>query len=86
VTGTDPMRITVRFFSHVKHVLGRSEMTLQLPAGSTASEVEARVRREAGGTLEGLLFRIAVNQQYAPETTVLSAGDEVAFISPVQGG
>jgi molybdopterin converting factor small subunit len=31
-------------------------------------------------------LRVAVNQKYVPEETVLDDGDEVAFIPPVQGG
>ena len=80
------IHVTFRFFSHVRHVLGRSEMGVELPAGATVSEAEAHLREITAGRLEGLVFRLAVNHEYVQGTRLLADGDEVALISPVQGG
>ena len=80
------IRVRVRLFSHVRHVLGSSEMVLDLAEGATASDAEARLRDLAGGRLDGVVFRLAVNHEYVPGSRVLEDGDEVALISPVQGG
>ena len=80
------IRITLQYFSHVRHVLGRDEEALDLPPGSTVQAAEARVREMANGRLDGMVFRLAVNHEYVPPATELADGDEVALISPVQGG
>jgi len=79
------IHVRVRLFSHVKHLLGRSEMELDLAEGATTSDVVARLRDLAGGCLDGVVFRLAVNKEYVADSRVLGVGDEVAVISPVQG-
>ncbi len=81
-----PIRITVRCFSHVKDVLRREELTLDLPRGATAGDVVAQVRGMGGGLLVDLPVRVAVNKTIVAETAPLRHGDEVALIPPVQGG
>ncbi len=40
----------------------------------------------AGGKLNAIKMRVAVNHSYEPEPIMLKEGDEVALIPPVQGG
>lgn len=80
------IHVRVRLFSHLKHVLGWSEMALDLAEGATASDAAARLRDLAGGCLDGVVFRLAVNQEYVSDSRALVDGDEVALIPPVQGG
>jgi len=80
------MRVTVRCFSRIRDVLGAAEVTMELSPAATAGEVARRVVEMGNGRLDGLPFRIAVNQEFATETDPLADGDEVALIPPVQGG
>jgi len=82
----DSIRVTVRCFSHLRHHLGTAEIALDLPAGSTTADIEARVRERLGPELQRMVFRIAVNQDLVDRPTALSAGDEVALLPPMQGG
>lgn len=80
------IRVEVRYFSHVRHVLGRDRDALEVPSSSTAGDVEERLRAMADGRLRGLTFRLAVNHEYVSASHPLQDGDEVALIAPVQGG
>ncbi|MCZ7586093.1 MAG: MoaD/ThiS family protein [Deltaproteobacteria bacterium] len=82
----DTIHVTVRLFSHAKYALGQNELSLTMPAGARASDVEARVRELGGERIANLPMRVAVNQGYVDADAVLSDGDEVALIPPVQGG
>ena len=47
---------------------------------------EKIIRKKAGKKLNNVSLRIAINKKYQKEEIVLQNGDEVVFISPVQGG
>lgn len=85
MTGPE-MEISVLLFSHLRHALGSGELTITLPAGSTAADLVDIVRERLEERLATMPLRVAVNGQFAPEDTLLKAGDEVALIPPVQGG
>ena len=80
------INVKIKCFSQVKYALGKNELNLDLKTGTTSLELEKLIRKEADGKLDGVSLRVAVNQKYVPEETVLNDGDEVAFIPPVQGG
>ncbi|SVA38615.1 uncharacterized protein METZ01_LOCUS91469, partial [marine metagenome] len=70
----------------VKYALGTHELALELEIGTTTAGLDKLIREKADGKLDGVSLRVAINQKYVPEETVLDDGDEVAFIPPVQGG
>ncbi|MCC6749022.1 MAG: MoaD/ThiS family protein [Deltaproteobacteria bacterium] len=78
--------VTLRCFSHVKHLLGQELLSLELPHGSRAADLEREIRARLGPSLARMVFRLAVNQQFVEKETPLSDGDEVALIPPMQGG
>ncbi|MDP6340111.1 MAG: molybdopterin converting factor subunit 1 [Candidatus Marinimicrobia bacterium] len=80
------IQVKVKCFSQVKYALGTHELALELEIGTTTAELDKLIREKADGKLDGVSLRVAVNQKYVPEETVLDDGDEVAFIPPVQGG
>ena len=80
------IKVKVRCFSQVKYALGTNELILELEAGMTTAGLDKLIREKADGKLDGVSLRVAVNQKYVPEETVLKDGNEVAFIPPVQGG
>jgi len=81
------MKIRVRLFASVKDIIGRREVVLELPEGTTASELLHRLAVDHP-RLHALMpsLLLAVNREYVESTRVLRDGDEVAFIPPVSGG
>lgn len=80
------MHIRALFFATYREMAGSDEFDLELPAGSTAADLVARLREREG--LQGLPHEpaLAVNQEYSPLSTRLADGDEVALLPPVAGG
>lgn len=75
------------FFALYREMAGAEELPVELPAGSRVADLVARLR-QPGTALEQLPAQpvVAVNMDYAPLSTPLRDGDEVAFIPPVAGG
>ena len=81
------MKITLRYFALWRELLGREEEVREVAPGTTVgaladdvASVQPRLAALRGSTM------LMVNQEYAPATTPLGDGDEVAFIPPVSGG
>lgn len=80
------MRIRTLLFATYRDMAGTESLEIDLPSGSTAGDLVARLRsRDALRALPSAPA-LAVNQVYAPLTTPLSDGDEVALLPPVAGG
>jgi molybdopterin converting factor small subunit len=80
------MKIVLKCFSHVKYALDTDQMEVDLGEGSTANDLEARVRSLTGTALKDVPLRVSVNQAFVEGDHVLNDGDEAALIPPVQGG
>ena len=82
------MRLRVILFAIYRERLGADEIELEFPSDSIsmAELRSALIALDQG--LEPLLAvtRVAVNQEFASEKTILRADDEVALIPPVSGG
>lgn len=81
------MRIRLLLFASYRDLAGADALDVELPAGSSAADLVRRLH-DGGGRWASLPDQpaIAVNQEYAPLSTALSDGDEVALIPPVAGG
>lgn len=81
------MRVRLLLFASYRDLAGTGEVDLDLPAGATAADAVALLRRSGNGASR-LPARpvLAVNQDYASADTVLAEGDEVALLPPVAGG
>lgn len=77
------MKVRVLLFAGIREKLGKSELTLELPASSPISSLQEPLGIEKS-LWSSLAF--AVNQTYSPVSTQLKEGDEVALIPPVAGG
>ena len=75
------------FFAQYRDFAGADELRVELPEGARVADLVARLRVGANG-LSKLPASpvVAVNMDYAPHSTALRDGDEVAFIPPVAGG
>ncbi len=60
-------------------------MSLEAPATGTDLLDHLEAQYPVLGDYRPVL-RLAVNQEYVPETVTLADGDEVALITPVSGG
>ena len=79
------------YFAALRERMGRTEEDLALPPG--VATVQDLVRYLSGRDPAGAaafaqpgLVRAAVNQEFAPPSTPVRDGDEVAFFPPVTGG
>ena len=81
------MRVTVRLFARLRDIADASELTRELPDGSTARvlwNVLAKEFEELDNYQDAV--STAVNAEYTKMDQVLAEGDEVAFLPPVSGG
>ncbi len=83
------MSVSLRalFFAAYREPIGRAELDVELPDGATVEDLVEHLRSR-GEPFDVLPLRpaVAVNRAYAPLSTILRPGDEVAFIPPVAGG
>jgi len=87
LTEQPPITIHIRYFAMLREQLGKSEESLEVPAGTPARAVYALVT--AGQPRLGALQRsmmLMVNEEYVRGEHILAEGDELAFIPPVSGG
>jgi molybdopterin synthase sulfur carrier subunit len=85
------VKVKVLFFAGLREQLGTSAEELELPADvSTVAGLRAHFMQRGGAWqtvfADKRLVRVAVNQDMAPPTARIKAGDEVAFFPPVTGG
>jgi molybdopterin synthase sulfur carrier subunit len=85
------MKVKVLYFAALREQLGTASEEIELPAGvATVAALRSHLRGRRGAwelaLADGKLVRTAVNQDMAPPTAALKAGDEVAFFPPVTGG
>jgi len=81
------VKITVQFFSFLRQLTGQSELTLNLPDGSTVADALAQLHgkfpelKEAEKTM-----LIAVGVEFAMRPNQLHDGDVLSLMPPLQGG
>ena len=81
------MRVRVRLFAVLREDAGVSELSLEVPESATAEDAwTALTASRPALHARRMSLALAVNQAYAPFSTVLSQGDEIVFIPPVSGG
>jgi molybdopterin synthase sulfur carrier subunit len=85
------MKVKVLYFAALREQLGTAAEEIELPAGvSTVAALRSHLRGRGGAWERALadskLVRMAVNQDMAPPTATVKAGDEIAFFPPVTGG
>ncbi|MFZ5862583.1 MAG: MoaD/ThiS family protein [Nitrospirota bacterium] len=82
--------VTVRFFAVLKKLVGREMMHVDVGSGQmTLKDLLDRLDKDIPSfrtTLREGRTLIAVNQETAQEDTLISDGDEVAFLPPFAGG
>ena len=69
-------------FAGLRERAGAAEVELDLPEGASVADALDRKRP----LTDGVPVVMAVNQEYADESSTLHGGDEVALIPPISGG
>jgi len=81
--------VNIRFFAVLKKLLGRDSMQIELQNSLTLKDLIDRLEADIPSIRsiirEGRTL-IAVNQEVATDETVISNGDEIAFLPPFAGG
>ena len=80
------MTIRVLTFGIVRELCGSSSLNIVLDEGATVDVLRTSLITQYPALKQLASFMIAVNNEYAPVSLGLSAGDEVAIIPPVSGG
>jgi molybdopterin converting factor subunit 1 len=81
------MRVTVRLFARLRDLAGAGELARELPDAATVATLwQALVIDHPEMAAYEQSLSCAVNAEYAKFRTVLTDGDEVAFLPPVSGG
>ena len=79
--------VRVRFFAAPREALGRGEMEMGVPPGTTVGELVDLLTEEYPVLRPYTRFiSVAVNRAYVGMQTELHDGDEVACLPPVGGG
>lgn len=81
------IHVRVRLFARARELAGTEAVTTELPAGATLAELRNALAAQFPA-LAGLLERsaLAVNEEFATDTTHLAGTEEVALLPPVSGG
>lgn len=81
------MKITVRYFAHLKDRLRRDHDEFQVGCDASPEKILRLIFPETGKRETAARhLRVAINTDYANMEDILHDGDEVSFIPPVAGG
>lgn len=81
------MKVDVRLFAVARDLAGTDLISLELPTGSTVSQLRAQLSTEVHALASVLPhILIAVGSEYVRDDAIIPAGTEVACIPPVSGG
>ena len=81
------LRVRCRLFARYAEVVGRDEVTIDLPPGAVVSDAVTALRAAVPGaeTLPQCPL-VAINLRHVLPGTRLRDGDELAFLPPLAGG
>jgi molybdopterin converting factor subunit 1 len=78
--------ISIRYFALLRDLAGKSDESLTIERGATASRVYLMLAEKYGFPLGLSDIRVAVNDDFATTDHPLVDGDRLVFIPPVAGG
>lgn len=76
--------ITVHYFAGIREMTGTNTEDIDF-AGKTVGQLKEQLIQKYP-EMQGNALHVAVNEEYALPTDILSEGDAVALIPPVSGG
>ena len=79
--------IKVRLFAALKEIIGKNQLDLQIPEGSTVKDVIALIEETYPAVKKIIkISKYAVNMEYTETEKKMTEGDEITIIMPVSGG
>ena len=78
--------VTVQLFASYADQVGKPTIEVPLSPGDMVSDLLRNLRALPAASTLPSNARVAVNQRFAGDTTLVHSGDEVALIPPVAGG
>ncbi|HTI61539.1 MoaD/ThiS family protein [Mucilaginibacter sp.] len=79
------MKVNVLAFGIAKDIFGGSSVTAELN-GNTTADLKQSLETRYPRLKQLASYMVAVNNEYAPDESVLKEHDEIAIIPPVSGG
>jgi len=81
------MQLSIRLFARARDLVGKPEVMVELPAGATVADLRRRLSVDYPA-LKSLLENsaLAVNDEFADDSSLLPPSSEVALLPPVSGG
>lgn len=81
------MIVKVLFFASLKDITGQSGIDLELEENAAVEYLKVKIT-SMYPKLEPFMssVKIAINQEFAEEDSVIKNGDELAILPPVSGG
>ena len=73
--------ITLRYFAHLRELRGQSEERITLNGPISISDLFTQIFN-----IDSTSIRFAIDAEYVSADTLVSDGDEVAFLPPMGGG
>ncbi|MCB0569446.1 MAG: MoaD/ThiS family protein [Phaeodactylibacter sp.] len=80
------MQVNILAFGIARDILGAGSITLDVPEQATVSELKELLCSRYPRFEKLASMAIALNAEYASDTQVICAGDEIVIIPPVSGG
>lgn len=80
------MNLTILSFGIAKEIIGQLEFPIQLPDTATVADLKHFLTAEFPDFQKLASLRVAVNTEYAEDSTRLHPDDEIVLIPPVSGG
>jgi len=81
------MRVRVKCFAWAREVTGEDEIELDVPEGGTVKELRNSLGEKFPPFAQKMeSIAVSINQEFAGDSQVFSAGDELALIPPISGG
>ena len=80
------MTITILAFGIAKELLDGSSVDVEVNNSITAMDLKEMLETKYPALRKSGSYRIAVNNEFADEQTMIHESDEIAVIPPVSGG
>ncbi|HQU59332.1 MAG: MoaD/ThiS family protein [Phaeodactylibacter sp.] len=80
------MQVKIHAFGIARDILGGSSLSIEMPEQATVAQLKARLCQDFPSFEKLASLAVALNTEYASDSQIIGAGDEVVIIPPVSGG
>ena len=80
------MQIEILFFGITTDIVGKKSILFELNNGNSVAYLREQLTLEFPKLKDYKNYAVAINMEYAQDTSVIKIGDAIALIPPVSGG